>query len=90
MIDRFAKLGTALVSDVLDEAGFHSQTLDPSLGFIGAAKAICGPAICVQGGAVWSPARMEALSVCSSTACQFWHSRDPSWSLQPGGSAEEA
>lgn len=50
MIDRFAKLGTALVSDVLDEAGFHSQTLDPSLGFIGAAKATCGPAICVQGG----------------------------------------
>jgi 4-hydroxy-4-methyl-2-oxoglutarate aldolase len=50
MIDRLSKLGTALVSDVLDEAGFHNQTLDPSLGFIGPAKATCGPAICVQGG----------------------------------------
>lgn len=47
--DRFKALGTALVSDVLDEAGFHSQTLDPSLSFIGPAVAICGPAICIRG-----------------------------------------
>jgi len=49
LTDRFCRLGTALVSDVLDEAGFHSQTLDPSLGFIGSARPICGPAICVRG-----------------------------------------
>lgn len=49
LTDRFAALGTALVSDVLDEAGYHSQTLDPKLGFIGNPVAFCGPAICVRG-----------------------------------------
>lgn len=49
LTDRFAALGTALVSDVLDEAGFHSQTLDPGLAFIGGPKPVCGPAVCVRG-----------------------------------------
>lgn len=47
--NRFKALGTALVSDVLDESGFHSQTLDPGLSFVGPATTICGPAICVRG-----------------------------------------
>lgn len=49
MFERFKKLGTALVSDVLDEAGFHSQTLAPELEPVGAGEPICGPAICVSG-----------------------------------------
>lgn len=47
--DAYKNLGTAIVSDVLDEAGFHNQTLDPSLAFIGSVKAVCGPAVCVFG-----------------------------------------
>lgn len=46
---RFKSLGTATVSDVLDEAGFHNQTIDPALTHIGQASPFCGPAICVQG-----------------------------------------
>ncbi|MBE9640701.1 RraA family protein [Salipiger mangrovisoli] len=49
MFERFRALGTALVSDVLDEAGYHSQTLDPTLGPVGAFEPACGPAICVSG-----------------------------------------
>lgn len=49
MFERFKALGTALVSDVLDEGGYHSQTLDPTLGPVGALEPACGPAICVSG-----------------------------------------
>ncbi|TRW95331.1 RraA family protein [Paracoccus sp. M683] len=53
MFDAFKQLGTALISDVLDEAGFHSQTLDPAIagigGGAGAVVAFCAPAVCVQG-----------------------------------------
>lgn len=49
MFDAFKALGTALVSDVLDEAGYHSQTLDPVLRPIGPIEPACGPAICVSG-----------------------------------------
>lgn len=45
---RFGALGTALVSDVLDEAGWQAQTLDPALGLV-AGGGFCGPAICVRG-----------------------------------------
>lgn len=49
MIDRFRALGTAIVSDVLDEAGFHNQVLDPALGFVGSQGVMCGTAVCVRG-----------------------------------------
>lgn len=49
LFERFNALGTALVSDVLDEAGFHSQTLDPALSPLGSEAPVCGPAICVSG-----------------------------------------
>lgn len=46
---RFEMLGTAVISDVLDETGYHTQVVDPKLGFVGQPKPICGPAICVSG-----------------------------------------
>ncbi|MDO5631606.1 MAG: RraA family protein [Paracoccus sp. (in: a-proteobacteria)] len=45
----FTRLGTALVSDILDEAGYHNQTLDPSIAGVGQVASFCGAAICVQG-----------------------------------------
>ncbi|MHA6344421.1 RraA family protein [Roseivivax sp. CAU 1761] len=48
LAERFCAVGTAVVSDVLDEAGFPAQTLDPRLAAIGPARAFCGPAICVR------------------------------------------
>lgn len=49
MLDDFRLLGSSLVSDVLDEAGYHNQTIAPVLGPIGPAQPFCGPAVCVQG-----------------------------------------
>ncbi|MDO5614061.1 MAG: RraA family protein [Paracoccus sp. (in: a-proteobacteria)] len=49
MFNEFKQLGSALISDVLDEAGYHSQTLDPSIAAVGEAVSFCGPAVCVQG-----------------------------------------
>lgn len=49
MFDEFRQLGSSLISDVLDEAGYHGQTLDPGIAAIGEAVSFCGPAVCVQG-----------------------------------------
>lgn len=49
MFEEFKRLGSSLVSDVLDEAGYHDQTLDPAIASIGAPARFCGPAVCVQG-----------------------------------------
>lgn len=49
VFDRFKTLGTSVVSDVLDEGGFHAQTLDPQLAPVGPAVRFCGPAVCVRG-----------------------------------------
>ena len=49
IFERFAAVGPSPVSDVLDEAGFHSQTLDPGLIPMGRATSFCGPAVCVRG-----------------------------------------
>lgn len=48
-LERCIALGTAVLSDVLDEAGYHSQTLDPQLAFIGKSTKMCGPAVCAMG-----------------------------------------
>lgn len=49
LYDRFKALGSSTVSDVLDEAGYHAQTLDPALFGVGSTKPFCGPACCVRG-----------------------------------------
>ena len=49
LFDRFRAVGPSSVSDVLDEAGFHAQTLDPAIMSMGRGGAFCGPAICVRG-----------------------------------------
>jgi len=47
--DRFRALGSSTISDVLDEAGYHSQTIDPVISGIGSREPFCGPAACVRG-----------------------------------------
>jgi regulator of RNase E activity RraA len=49
LYDRIKALGSSTVSDVLDEAGYHSQTIDPDLLSLGSAEPFCGPACCVRG-----------------------------------------
>jgi 4-hydroxy-4-methyl-2-oxoglutarate aldolase len=47
--DRLLAIGSSVVSDVLDEAGFAIHALDPALRSIGPARAFCGPATVVRG-----------------------------------------
>jgi len=46
---RLQRLGTALLSDVLDEAGFPHQVLHRSLVPLASGAAFCGPARCLGG-----------------------------------------
>jgi len=47
--DRLKDLGSSTISDVLDEAGYHAQTLDTALFNVGSNDPFCGPACCVKG-----------------------------------------
>ncbi|MFB9951945.1 RraA family protein [Rhizobium puerariae] len=46
---RLVRLGTALISDILDEAGFHANVISNAIGPYGSRKPFCGPATCVRG-----------------------------------------
>ncbi|WP_108259039.1 RraA family protein [Mangrovicoccus ximenensis] len=45
--DRLLALGSATLSDVLDEAGFQAQTLSPAIRPVSRDAAFCGPALCI-------------------------------------------
>lgn len=49
LYDRLKRLGSSTVSDVLDEGGYHAQTLDTALFGVGNPDPFCGPACCVKG-----------------------------------------
>ncbi|MCE8023204.1 RraA family protein [Billgrantia aerodenitrificans] len=49
--EAFKYVGSAVLSDVLDETGFPSQVIKSGLLALGSSEAFCGPAVCVQGGA---------------------------------------
>jgi 4-hydroxy-4-methyl-2-oxoglutarate aldolase len=55
MRDRFAAIYTAALADILDERGYHDQTLPPSIRALEAGTRVAGPAYTVKGGPATNP-----------------------------------
>jgi 4-hydroxy-4-methyl-2-oxoglutarate aldolase len=57
LVDRLARMETAVMSDVLDEAGFPNQVLAPSLRPVDPRAKLAGVALCIRGDHVFKASR---------------------------------